>query len=70
MANSGILWVDQIFNLSVRWLYAWAEVFGISYEEINVWIFCVLWPSFTLFLLGWVTLLLRTNRKMRNELQH
>jgi hypothetical protein len=67
MAASGILWVDQVFNVAVRWLYVWAQFFGISYEEINVWIFCVIWPLFTLFLLSWITILIRANRKMRSE---
>ena len=42
MANSGIQWIDYTFNL--RWLYACADVLGITYEEINVWLFCIAWP--------------------------
>ena len=44
MANSGIQWIDYTFNLAVRWLYACADVLGITYEEINVWLFCIAWP--------------------------
>jgi len=39
MANSGIIWIDWLFNLAVQGLYACAELLGITYEEINVWIF-------------------------------
>ena len=36
MANSGIQWIDYTFNLAVRWLYACADVLGITYEEIDI----------------------------------
>lgn len=52
MANSGILWIDYTFNLAVRWLYTWAEIFGITYEEINVWLFVIGWPLQTISMLG------------------
>ena len=45
MANSGIAWIDWTFNIAVQWLYAWADVFGITYEEINVWLFVIIGPA-------------------------
>ena len=50
MANSGIAWIDQTFNFCVYLLYDLANILGISYEEINVWIFCVIWPVASLIL--------------------
>ena len=50
MANSGIEWIDTIFNFCVRLLYDMANILGISYEEINVWLFCVIWPFLSLVL--------------------
>ena len=50
MANSGIEWIDTIFNFCVRLLYDMANILGISYEEINVWLFCVIWPILSLVL--------------------
>ena len=44
MASSGILWIDWTFNTAVRLLYALADLIGISYEEINVWIFVIIGP--------------------------
>ena len=44
MANSGIYWIDIIFNFCVRLLYDVASILGITYEEINVWFFCIIWP--------------------------
>tara|TARA_B100001123_G_C14454883_1_gene688073 strand:+ start:173 stop:331 length:159 start_codon:yes stop_codon:yes gene_type:complete len=52
LANSGIVWIDTIFNWCVIALYEVARWFGITYEEINVWLFCVIWPVFTLALMS------------------
>ena len=47
MANSGIPWIDSIFNLAVYTLIWCADLLGITYEEINVWLFCIAWPLLT-----------------------
>lgn len=44
MANSGIAWIDNIFNWCVYFLYDVAGVLGITYEEINVWLFVIIVP--------------------------
>ena len=49
-ANSGIKWIDQTFDYCVQLLVDVAAVLGITYEEINVWIFCVIWPILTLIM--------------------
>ena len=59
MADSGIVWIDYTFNLAVLWLYAWANLSGITYEEINVWIFVIGWPLQTLAMLGAIIWLIR-----------
>ena len=50
MANSGIYWIDETFNFCVYLLYDIAGILGISYEEINVWLFCIIWPIASLLL--------------------
>lgn len=50
MANSGIVWIDEIFNFCVRLLYDIGGVLGITYEEINVWLFVIIWPLASLLL--------------------
>jgi len=50
MANSGIYWIDVIFNFCVELLYDVASILGITYEEINVWFFCIIWPILTLYM--------------------
>ena len=44
MANSSIVWIDTVFNWCVRLLYDVAAVMGITYEEINVWLFVIVLP--------------------------
>ena len=48
MANSGIYWVDVTFDWCVRFLYIVADLFGITYEEINIWLFVIIGPLFFL----------------------
>ena len=50
MANSGIEWIDVTFNFCVRFLYDIGGLLGITYEEINVWLFVVIWPIASLIL--------------------
>jgi hypothetical protein len=42
--------VDTAFNACVRWLTKCSDFTGMTYEEVNVWLFCVLWPIVTLVL--------------------
>lgn len=46
MANSGIYWIDCTFDWCVRLLYQVAQLIGITYEEINVWLFVIVFPVF------------------------
>ena len=68
MANSGIVIVDFLFNLAVQWLYAGANLFGITYEEINVWIFVVSWPLSLVISAVWITYLLFKVKNLQQRL--
>ena len=67
MANSGIAWIDTIFDWAVTALYQVAGLMGITYEEINVWLFCVAWPVVTVVLAYVALSLFRQNRRLRRE---
>ena len=43
--------MDAIFDWCVDLLVYFAGVFGITYKEINVWVFVIIWPIFTLALI-------------------
>ena len=44
--------MDQIFDWCVNVLIYWAGIFGITYKEINVWVFVIIWPILTIMLMG------------------
>ena len=48
--NSSIKWINQTFDYCVQLLFDFAVILGITHEEINVWIFCVIWPFLTLIM--------------------
>jgi hypothetical protein len=65
MANSGIVWIDTIFDWAVYALVWLARVFGLTYEEINVYLFCVAWPLVTVLMVVVIVKLWKDNRELR-----
>ena len=67
-ANSGINWIDQTFDFCVKLLIDIANMMGITYEEINVWLFVVIWPLLSLVLFAEVIRLrIKNNHKRMNK---
>ena len=44
MGESGVDWVDTLFRICVYILVDLADLIGISYEAINIWIFVIIQP--------------------------
>ncbi len=44
--------MDTIFDWCVDVLVYWAGILGITYKEINVWVFVIIWPIVTLILIA------------------
>lgn len=42
--------MDQIFDWCVEVLVYWANIIGVTYKEINVWVFVILWPILTVIM--------------------
>ena len=63
MGGSGINWIDVIFRYCVVLLVNVAKILGISYEELNIWIFIIIQPLIIIFLFVWV---LRLRRKVKH----
>ncbi len=49
-ADSGIQWIDLIYDWCVILLINAADQLGITYEEINVWLFVIVIPLVLIFL--------------------
>jgi len=55
--------MDQIFDWCVNVLVYWAGILGITYKEINVWVFVILWPLLTVTLIGIIAVQRRAIRQ-------
>ena len=70
VTRSGNPAIDTVFDLCVRILLWLADLFGVSYNTINIWIFCILWPLFTIALIGlviWQYMKIRKLKKILNR---
>jgi hypothetical protein len=56
--------MDQIFDWCVGVLVYWAGIFGITYKEINVWVFVIIWPVLTILLIVILAMQQRWIRKL------
>jgi hypothetical protein len=59
--------MDRIFDWCVDVLVYWAGIFGITYKEINVWVFVIVWPILTVILIGIIGAQYRMLRKLTRE---
>jgi hypothetical protein len=59
--------MDRIFDWCVNVLVYWAQVFDITYKEINVWVFVIIWPILTILLIGIIVVQSRAIRKLSRE---
>jgi len=54
--------MDQIFDWCVNVLIYWSNIFGITYKEINVWVFVIIWPILTI---GLVVIIVRQRQRIQ-----
>ena len=54
--------MELIFKLCVDVLIFLANVLGITYQEINVWVFCIIEPIVFIYML---TLIIKQNRYIK-----
>ena len=55
--------MDQVFDWCVDILVYWAGILDITYKEINVWVFVIIWPVLTVILIG---IIVAQRRMIRN----
>lgn len=60
-------WIKDSFKWCVDVLIYWAKVFDISYEAINIYIFCIIWPLLTFLSLGYNFILYRRIKKSKRR---
>ena len=67
MGESGIYWIDLIFKICVIALVDLASILGITYEEVNVWLFVIIWPVLTVYLIVRNIYLKKKLRKLESK---
>lgn len=56
--------MDELFQDCVDLLNVWANALGMTYEEINIWIFVILEPIVFVAMCVWIVRLVGKNRKL------
>ena len=68
VGDSGIDWIDALFKLCVIFLVDLAQLLGLTYEEINIYIFVIIWPCLTLYQTIRIVLL-KSRLRRQNKVQ-
>ena len=50
MGESGVNWIDTVFRICVYILVDLADLIGISYEALNIWVFVIIQPLLIILL--------------------
>jgi len=61
--------MDAIFDWCVDVLVYYAGTFGITYKEINVWVFVIIWPIVTIALVIWLIIQQARIRSLQKSLE-
>lgn len=56
--------MNKVFDWCVEVLKYYAKLLGITYEEINIWIFCIIEPIIFFVMLGIIINLYRKNKAL------
>ena len=59
--------MNKAFDWCVDVLRYYASILGITYEEINIWIFCIIEPIIFFVMLGIIINLYRMNRALKKK---
>ena len=68
MAGSGIAWIDWAFNQCVYLLVWVANTAGLSYEEVNIFLFVFVCPIVFMFLVTLIGVQRVHIRRLQNEI--
>lgn len=57
--------INKLFDLCVDILLYGADILGMTYNEINIWLFVIIQPLIHIIMAIWIFYLIRSNRKLR-----
>ena len=58
--------MDNLFDACVELLIWLSNIFGLSYKEINIWIFVIIEPIIFVFMFVWI---LKLKEKINNSIK-
>ena len=61
--------MNEFFNFCVHILKVGADFCGMTYQEINIWLFVIIHPLLTLILLILLIITLNKNRKLKTQIK-
>jgi hypothetical protein len=61
--------MNDFFNLCVHILKVSADFCGMTYQEINIWLFVIIHPLLTLILLILLIITFNKNRKLKTQIK-
>ena len=61
--------MDTVFDWCVSLLNSLAGVVGITYKEINVWIFVIVWPVLSIFMFALIVMQRTRINKLRKDIK-
>ena len=70
MGDSGIAWIDLVFRVCVILLVEFAKIIGITYEELNVFLFVITFPAVIIISLTLNVVLVIKLSSAKKRLQH
>ena len=59
--------MNEVFDACVDLLHNWGGLVGLTYKEINVWIFVIIEPIIFVLMLLWILKLKRKLNKLKNK---
>ncbi len=59
--------MNEIFDACVELLHYWGGIVGLTYKEINVWIFVIIEPIIFIIMLVWIIRLRKKIKLLSNN---
>ena len=59
--------MGKLFDCCVELLQVWAAATGMTYKEINIWIFVIIEPLVFVLMCIWIIRLTRKNRRLKAQ---
>lgn len=61
--------MSELFDLCVAILYKISDLTGLSYKEVNIWIFVIIHPLLSVSLIYYILKLRRKHKRLTNHLK-